>query len=118
MGRPKKDINEVKSIQVNVRFCKADYLSISENARILGLLVTDFIRSKSIGKALPRKKVSPHDRMLFVELGRIGNNLNQLTRKAHLGIHIPKELREEIKKLKEVVELLRSNIVKDDSRSN
>lgn len=118
MARPKKDIKDLKLIQVKIRMCVNDYLLVSENAKTLGLGIPDYIRRMAAKKSMPRTKVTPQNRALFVELGRIGNNLNQLTKKAHLGIHTPKLLRTEISDLKKVIDILKSNIVKNDSRTN
>lgn len=118
MGRPKKDIRSIKPIQINIRVGVDDYLIVSENASTLGLGITEYVRRKITGKAMPRTKVAPENRKLFVELSRIGNNINQLTKKAHLGMHTPKILQAELLELKETINLLKSNIVNHDSKTD
>ncbi|CAN0605889.1 unnamed protein product, partial [Ectocarpus sp. 12 AP-2014] len=86
MGRPKKESTALKTIQVNIRMTDNDYSKVSNSAETIGLSVTEYIRRKITGKVLPKKKVSPFDRKLFVELSRVGNNLNQLARVTNSGI--------------------------------
>ncbi|CAH8281410.1 mobilization protein MobC [Mariniflexile fucanivorans] len=111
MARPKKDIQSLKAIRINVRMTVNDFLIVSDSANCLGIGIPEYIRRKTTGKAMPRTKVTPHDRQLFVALSRIGNNLNQLTKKAHLGMHTPKLLQKELLELKETIDQLKLNIV-------
>ncbi|MEW4923097.1 plasmid mobilization relaxosome protein MobC [Algibacter sp. 2305UL17-15] len=118
MARPKKDIQSLKAIRVNVRMTVNEFLVVSDSANCLGIGIPDYIRRKVTGRPLPRTRVMPENRKLFIELSRIGNNINQLTKKAHLGMHTPKILQRELLELKETINLLKSNIVNHDSRSD
>lgn len=100
MARPEKDINDLKAIKINVRMTVQDYLCVCENASTVGVSIPDFIRKRSVGKPLPRTKISSENRKLFIELCRIGNNLNQLTKKAHLGGFNPHDLNSQLNLLK------------------
>ena len=91
-GKTKKEIYDLKAIRVNVRITVFDYLRVSENAATMGVSIPDFIRLKTTGRVLPRKRITPEDRKLFVEMCRIGNNINQLTKKVHLGENNPPQL--------------------------
>jgi len=118
MARPKKDIQSLKAIRVNVRMTVNEFLIVSDSANCLGIGIPDYIRKKVTGRPLPRTKVVPENRKLFIELSRIGNNLNQLTKKAHLGLHAPKTLQNELLELKETINLLKLNIVNNDSKAD
>ena len=111
MARPKKDIESLKAIRVNVRMTVNEYLIVSGNAAALGMGIPDYIRKKVTGRPLPRTKVTPEDRRLFIELSRIGNNINQLTKKSHLGIHAPKNLYSHLRELQHLLQELKSKIV-------
>ena len=115
MARPKKKIQDLKAIRVNVRMTVSEYLTVSENAETLGITIPDFIRLKTTGRVLPRKRISPEDRKLFIEMGRIGNNINQLTKKAHLGMDNPPQLISLLLELQSTLDVLKSNIVNRDS---
>ena len=95
-----------------------EYLIMSNNASTLGIGIPDYIRRKVTGRALPRTKVLPENRKLFVELSRIGNNINQLTKLAHLGINDPINLISHLEELKNELDLLKSKIISNDSRSD
>lgn len=115
MARPKKKIQDLKAIRVNVRMTVSEYLTVSENAETLGIAIPDFIRLKTTGRVLPRKRIAPEDRKLFIEMGRIGNNINQLTKKAHLGMDNPPQLISLLLELQSTLDVLKSNIVNRDS---
>lgn len=118
MSRPKKRIQDLKAIRINVRMTVSEYLTVSENAEILGITIPDFIRMKTTGRVLPRKRILPEDRKLFIELSRIGNNINQLTKKVHLGMNNPPSLIVLLSELKSTLDALKSNIVNRDSQAD
>lgn len=114
MGRPKKELKSLKIIQVNVRMTVDDYSKVSINAKTIGLSIVEYIRRKITEKPLPKKKVSPSDRKLFVELSRVGNNLNQLTRVTNSGIRDPFGINKQLEEVKAVLQYLKSNIANND----
>ena len=114
MGRPKKELSSLKIIQINVRITADEYCRVSTNAETIGLSITQYIRRISTGKSLPKKKVSPLDRKLFVELSRMGNNLNQLTKVTNSGIRDPFNIGKQLTELKELLQFLKSNITDND----
>ena len=108
MARPKKNIKSIKSIQVNVRFTVDQFLLVSDSAHSLGIETTEYIRRKSSGQVMPRAKINKTDRAVFVELSRIGNNLNQITKKVHIGAHTPKQLQNQLIELKKALDFIKS----------
>ncbi len=114
MGRPKKEVSSLKTVQVNVRMTANDYSKVSESAQTIGLSVSEYIRRKTTGKPIPKKRVSPLDRKLFVELSRVGNNLNQLTRVLNSGIQDPLSTYKQLEEVKMLLQYLKSNIANHD----
>jgi hypothetical protein len=114
MGRPKKELSNLKIIQVNVRMTTDEYLKVASNAETLGISIADYIRKTCTGKSLPTKKINPLDRELFVQLSRIGNNINQLTKIYNLGIRDPFNIKEQLIAIKELLTFLKSNISDND----
>ncbi|AKA34211.1 plasmid mobilization protein [Flagellimonas lutaonensis] len=114
MGRPKKELGNLKIIQVNIRMTTNEYLKVSTNAETLGISIADYIRKTCTGKSLPTKKINPLDRELFVELSRIGNNLNQLTKVYNSGIRDPFNMKEQLIAVKDLLTFLKSNISNND----
>tara|TARA_R110000764_G_scaffold46793_11_gene104946 strand:+ start:7857 stop:8234 length:378 start_codon:yes stop_codon:yes gene_type:complete len=114
MGRPKKEFTARKTIQVNVRMTADDYSKVSNNAETIGLSIAEFIRRKITKKSLPKKKVSPSDRKLFVELSRVGNNLNQIAKVLNSGIRDPFSIHRQLEEVKTLLQYLKSNIAHND----
>lgn len=118
MARPKKDVKALKAIIVSFRLNVDRYLELTNNAETLGLTIPQFIRKKISGKVLPRMRYSPIDRKVYVELSRIGNNVNQLTKQAHLGMRNPVHLDGQLTALKSLLEELKSKILNDDRKAD
>ena len=104
----------MKLIQVNIRMTVDDYIKVSDNAVTIGLSVAEYIRRKTTEKYLPKKKVSPLDRKLFVELSRVGNNLNQLAKVVNSGIRDPFSIQRQLEEVKRLLQYLKSNIANHD----
>ena len=114
MARPKKDISKQRTEVIAFRVSQNEYLIVANNAETIGLSIAEYIRRKVTGKSLPKKKVGPLDRKLFVELSRVGNNMNQLTRVANSGIRDSFSINEQLSELKELLQYLKSNIANND----
>ena len=108
------ELGNLKIIQVNARMTTDEYLKVSNNAEALGISIADYIRKTCTGKSLPTKKVNPMDRELFVQLSRIGNNLNQLTKIYNSGIRDPFNIKEQLIEVKGLLHFLKSNISDND----
>jgi hypothetical protein len=114
MARPKKDILKQKTIVIAFRVSQSEYVIIGNNAETIGLSTAEYIRRKCTGKSLPKKKVDPLDRKLFVELSRMGNNLNQLAKVSNSGIRDPFSIHKQLEELKILLQQLKSNIANND----
>ena len=108
MTRPKKHIQDLKMFQINIRVTLEEQLQIEEFSKSYGLSVTQFIRIRSLKKQLPKQTMPSINRALFIELSRIGNNLNQSTKKIHQGNPDVKELYIELLELKTKLEEIKS----------
>ena len=94
--RPKRQRNE----KITIRCYTAERDAIRANADKAGLAVGAFLRATGAGNAGPRAQRRPpadHQvlRQILGHLGRIGNNINQISRRLNAGANpdIP-ELRE------------------------
>ena len=114
MARPRKDISKQRTIVIAFRVSQSEYLIITKNAETIGLSTAEYIRRKCTGKSLPTKKVNPMDRKLFVELSRVGNNLNQLARVSNSGIRAPFSISKQLGEVKMLLQQLKSNITNND----
>ena len=71
-----------RSISIPLRVTEAERTAIDKKAEKAGMNRTDYLIACAMGK---RITVIDDLTPLLAELRRIGNNLNQLTRLAHLG---------------------------------
>lgn len=87
MARPKKEPELVTTHRVTIRFSDTQYAVISEDAKRAGLPLADYLRKLianhglTLSYKIVRDDKAIHD--LTVALGRIGNNLNQISRYFH-----------------------------------
>ena len=106
MGRPKKKIEEIKLFQINLRVTLNEQVQLEDAAKSHGLNVVEFIRRRALHKQLPKFSMSGIERDLLIELSRIGNNINQMSKKVNQGNPNLKGLEEELlnlnKKLNEI----------------
>lgn len=85
-GRPK--LKEGKRTKfINVRFTEAEYKEVSALEKELGVSKTDFIRMRILSDA-KKTIVNSRDLLKYLdsagaEMGRIGNNINQLAKHAN-----------------------------------
>ena len=84
-GRPKRSVPSM------VRFTPDEFALVVGRARASGRPPARFIREAALG-AIPRERRSAANAELLRQLGRIGNNLNQLAARAHIGTALPAEL--------------------------
>lgn len=91
MARPEKNIVDKKTHRLpHVRCTEDEGMTIRQKAAALGMSVSDYIRHVALSSGTPGANdnkqsdpVSILDDKLVYELHRIGNNLNQLTKKYH-----------------------------------
>jgi hypothetical protein len=86
-GRPKlADGKRTKFI--NVRFTDEEYKEVAELEKELGITKTDLIRMRILSDAkktvINSKELISHLDKVGAELGRIGNNINQLAKHANV----------------------------------
>lgn len=86
--------------QVLIRLSDEEYQHVANKSDRAGLAKAAFMRAAALGEAGPRaRRRPPIDhvtlRQLLGELGRVGNNINQIARTLNTGGEIePAELRE------------------------
>lgn len=90
----------------SVRFTETEWNFIRERAQLCGKSFGAYLRESGLG-AVPRQKAGAVEEKVLYHLARVGNNLNQIARKANSGIPIPEsEIREALRQHKEIMEAL------------
>ena len=99
MARPKKKLDEIKLFQINLRVTLNEQVQLEEIAKTYGLNVVEFVRRRALQKQLPKFTMLGLQRDLLIELSRIGNNINQMSKKANQGNPNLKGLESELSNL-------------------
>jgi hypothetical protein len=85
VGRPRSE--NKRDQQLNVSLTQDEYIELYWRARRSGLRMVDYGRWRLLGgvnqPALPERAARKDDLLVFTELKRLGNNLNQLVRICH-----------------------------------
>ena len=75
---PKKSPSTVRNHSYPVRLSNIELEMLRNRALEAGIKASELVRRNALMRPLP-KRVSKVDLKTYIELGRIGNNLNQLT---------------------------------------
>jgi Bacterial mobilisation protein (MobC) len=106
MGRPKKLIRRDR--QLNVSLTLTELNTVKSRAFSAGMRLADFARSRLLSGAqapvVAAAAVSRIERLVYLQLKRLGNNLNQLVRRLHAtGEPAPPHLDPLLKDIREIL---------------
>jgi hypothetical protein len=95
MGRPRK--SDPRTRQLNLSLTDAEYESITQRARALGMRPVHFGRAMLLNSnmaSMPSQRAPGHiEKLNYSALVRLGNNLNQMMRHLHrTGDPVPADL--------------------------
>ena len=85
MGRTSRANPREKRKTYPLRLANSERAALEENAISAGMKLSEYLRWAGLKKHL-RPRVPEINRQIYVELGRIGNNLNQMTRACHVAL--------------------------------
>jgi hypothetical protein len=112
MARPKKKLDEIKLFQINLRVTLNEQVQLEEIAKTYGLNVVEFVRRRALQKQLPKFTMLGLQRDLLIELSRIGNNINQMSKKANQGNPNLKGLEDELLSLNKKLNIIKNELLK------
>ena len=106
MGRPK--ISEPRSRQLNLSLIQSELESIERRAQALGMrpvhLARKLLLDPSRQVAVKRETNGNGDRLIYGQLVRLGNNLNQMVRHLHqTGDPLPPDLEPLLKDIRQII---------------
>ena len=117
MARPKKSFCELKLLQINIRLTLEEQIILEEFSKLYGINVVEFIRIRSLKKQLPKNTMPGINRELLIELSRVGNNINQLTKRANQNNPNLNGLKDELYNLSESLNEIKKQLL-NDSKAN
>lgn len=84
MPRPKQ---KVVRENYQLRLLPSERKTMEQKAAAANLKLSEYLRAAGLNKTIrSQPKVPEINRATYVELGRIGNNINQLTKAAHTSL--------------------------------
>jgi hypothetical protein len=81
-GRPAKKLGEKRRYTVSVKLDTREYVSLKTKANLAGISRSEYIR-QSISWSVIRSRLTPELNSHIRKLSGMGNNLNQIARKAN-----------------------------------
>lgn len=116
MARPKTDDNNKLSQVILVRVTHGQMTELESASEACGQPIGELIRAKMFKGRFPQPVLPKTDQRTVMELNKIGNNLNQLTRKVNSGL-LPQSLLALLMKLLQLLELIQTKLMIHDRQS-
>ncbi|WP_291862040.1 MobC family plasmid mobilization relaxosome protein [Marinilabilia sp.] len=101
----------MKLFQVNIRLTESEHQLAKDLADLAGSTVTNWFRACAFSKKRPAAKQKLINRKLFIDLSRIGNNINQLAHHANSGNPILASELPLLKELKEAISQIQQKLL-------
>ncbi|WP_462265727.1 plasmid mobilization protein [Mucilaginibacter sp.] len=86
MARPPKPTEDKLTIRLSFRLTPAELEQLNQLAEACGIAPSVLVRQKLFTGRFPQPKAARLDRDAYLELKKIGVNLNQLTKKVNAGL--------------------------------
>jgi hypothetical protein len=112
MARPRKADNAKKTYRLIIRLNADERKTVETVAKIKGLKAYAYGRLKLLDGRVQKTIIAEIDHAVYLELKKIGVNLNQLTRIANSG-RLPFGIRELLLKLAEQQQLIIKILLRD-----
>lgn len=111
MVRPRKNYEELRLFQTNIRLTDSEHQLANYLAGQAGLSVPDWFRACAFSKKRPTSKQRFANRDLFINLSRIGNNINQLAHHANSGNPLLASELPRLEELKETISQIQQKLL-------
>ncbi len=85
MARPKKECDELRIHQFNIRLTNSEAEFAKKQSELAGLSVANWLRKAAFSKKALVAKVSPMHRAYYRQLVGMSTNLNQISHKLNSG---------------------------------
>lgn len=85
MARPTKEKKDQRYIRITVRLTEAECVQLEKLSAYAGLQASEVIREAVFKNRVLQAKVPVLDQQTYVELKRIGNNINQIAKHLNAG---------------------------------
>ena len=109
----RKPVGAVRDAVVPVRLTPFERDELAAIAEQRNTTLSGLLRTLALGRELPAQKLSKIDAETYLELGRVGNNLNQIARQLNAVHLIPpfEKLADDVKALRELVKKIQFEVL-------
>jgi len=115
MARPRKQPAEIRNYMLTIKLNADERKQLEMAFKTAGLRACSYARSKILGGRIPIPILAENDRNVYLELKKIGANINQLARVANSG-KIPAGINNSLDNLSEQINLI-TKLLLDDRHS-
>src|SRR5690606_38029519 len=113
MARPPKEKKEKRSFRYTFRMTEEEMEFLGKLSGYSGLPPAEVIRASVFKNRLPQAKMPLLDRQAYIELKRIGNNINQIARHYNSRITVPEHRLKAFDSLSEKLDSLIKALIND-----
>src|SRR5690606_27715775 len=113
MARPPKEKKEKRSFRYTFRMTEEEMEFLGKLSEYSGLPPAEVIRASVFKNRLPQAKMPLLDRQAYIELKRIGNNINQIARHYNSRITVPEHRLKAFDSLSEKLDTLIKALIDD-----
>ena len=117
MARPKVPLTELRSVKFTIRLTTTEEQKLVHYGKVCGKAPTILAREKIFKGRFPQPKMAKLDLQYYLELKKIGVNLNQLTHLVNGG-RLPRELLALLIRLDQRLEFTINKLVYDSHSEN
>lgn len=113
MGRPKKSKQERREYLVAVRLTETEKESLEKLVAYSGTSVPAVIRNLVLKDRVLKSRISMLDQQTYLELKKIGTNINQIAKHYNSNLPVPAEKLKAFQVLNEKLNHIIKNLIND-----
>lgn len=92
---------------MKVRYTRSELAIVSNNSKMAGYTKARWIRERSLKSVIkPKKFIYQEHKQLLKDISGVANNINQLTKKAHIGYLNQQLISENLIKISQLIDKL------------
>jgi len=111
MARPKKEIEKLRLYSFTIRLDSAEHFFAKTQSERSGLSIGQWIRASALSKHPVKPKPNPVTKATYIQLIKIGTNINQIASKLNQGKYT--KILDEIKKANNLLTDISKNLTND-----
>lgn len=116
MARPKKNYEELRHHQVNIRLTDEEMEYSKKQSQLAGLALGHWLRKCAFSKKPLVMKVSPMHRAYYRQLVGLSNNINQISHKINQGQYT--KIYDELKTANELLRQINQLFIRNDRETD